>query len=148
MRKILVFILFFLVIQSLKSNTQKDLENKEKVVLEGNMYLKNKDVEPIKFSLVEKEKGTYSLILIQTNKNDSLLKNGEIVKSVFKKEIDSKLTSFLLKNEKDELYFLIYFSDHQLGKIGKVRLKILVYSTLNKVEKELNCSIKVEHYIL
>lgn len=147
MRKILVFVLISLLITTLYA--QKDSKNNDKIVMSGKMYSKNKDTEPIKFSLVEKGKGAYYLILIQTNKNDSLLKNGEIVKNVFEKKIDSKLTSFLLKNEKDELYFLIRFSDHQIGShVGKIRLLYLVIKTMNQIEKDLNCSIKTEQYVL
>ena len=146
MRKILVFVLISMLITTLYA--QKDSKNNDKIVMSGKMYSKNKDIEPIKFSIIEKSKGSYTLVLIQKDGNDSLPKKGEEIKDIFKKQIDSSLNFRFLINEKKESCFLIYFSDHELGHIGIIKLLWLVNKTMNKIEKKLDCSVKTEQYVL
>jgi hypothetical protein len=148
MKKIMIWILLFMMIQSsIKSSAQKEQKSLDNIAMVGKINFKNnKKTEQIKFSLIEKPGGSYVFILISKNEKDSLLHNGNIIKNIFKKEVDSKSKDRFLINENNENCFLIYFSDHELGYVNRIKLFSIIIKTMNKIEKEINCSVKIEQY--
>jgi len=142
MKKIILFLVLILGWLTLFASSSE--KEKEHVVLRGKLIFKEKYLPIMKFELIDKLGGYYSLIIFQETKiNDSkfLIEKSLIVKSILKERIYSKLDSYSIKNEKNIDYLSFYFSNIELKSVSRFRILLIGIDTIYELEKKLGCHI-------